>query len=102
MITGTYNSGSGLTTLYQDGAPVASASATNSGRSSTEGVVIGYSNAGYFNGRLDQVEISNLDRSANWIAAEYNNQHSPSTFYTIGPITLPQAGTGVVTAVIIM
>ncbi len=33
---------------------------------------------------IDEVEISNTARSAGWIATQYNNQNSPSTFYTIG------------------
>jgi hypothetical protein len=35
-------------------------------------------------GVLDETRISNSIRSADWIAAEYNNQNSPSTFYTVG------------------
>jgi hypothetical protein len=37
----------------------------------------------YFNGSIDEVRISNTARSANWIKTEYNNQSSPSTFYSI-------------------
>jgi hypothetical protein len=36
------------------------------------------------NGALDEVRISNVVRSADWIATEYNNQSSPSTFYAVG------------------
>jgi hypothetical protein len=32
----------------------------------------------------EEFEISNTERSAGWIATEYANQSSPSTFYTIG------------------
>ena len=39
-----------------------------------------------FNGTLDEARISNIARSADWIAAEYNNQSSPSTFYSLGVI----------------
>ena len=39
----------------------------------------------YFNGALDEVKVSNVARSADWIATEYINQHSPSTFYTLYP-----------------
>jgi hypothetical protein len=38
----------------------------------------------YYNGRLDEVRISNISRSSDWIAAEYNNQNDTSTFYTVG------------------
>ena len=35
-------------------------------------------------GKIDEVRVSNTNRSADWIATEYNNQNSPSTFYTLG------------------
>jgi hypothetical protein len=38
----------------------------------------------YVTGTIDEVRISNKARSAGWIATEYNNQSSPSTFYTFG------------------
>jgi len=37
-----------------------------------------------FNGFIDEVRISNIARSADWNQTEYNNQHSPSTFMSIG------------------
>jgi hypothetical protein len=37
-----------------------------------------------WNGRIDEVRISNIVRSAGWIATEYRNQNAPGTFYTIG------------------
>src|SRR5204863_739531 len=37
----------------------------------------------YFNGLLDELRLSNSIRPAAWIATEYNNQSSPSTFYTV-------------------
>ncbi len=37
-----------------------------------------------FDGTIDEVEFSNTLRSADWIATEYNNQSSPSTFYSVG------------------
>lgn len=33
---------------------------------------------------LDEVRLSNIARSADWIATEYNNQSNPATFETIG------------------
>ena len=35
------------------------------------------------NGLLDETRISNIARSADWIKTEYNNQSSPTTFYSI-------------------
>jgi hypothetical protein len=37
-----------------------------------------------WNGAIDEVRISKSYRSADWITTEYNNQNSPSTFYTLG------------------
>jgi YD repeat-containing protein len=42
------------------------------------------SNDGYFNGQIDEVRYSNIVRSADWVTTEYNNQSSPSTFYSVG------------------
>ena len=39
----------------------------------------------YFNGGLDEVTISDIPRSGDWVQTEYNNQSSPSTFYTFNP-----------------
>ena len=35
-------------------------------------------------GTLDEVRLSTIERNANWITTEYNNQSSPGTFITIG------------------
>jgi hypothetical protein len=35
-------------------------------------------------GMIDEVRVSSTARSADWITAEYNNQSSPSTFYSVG------------------
>ncbi len=37
-----------------------------------------------FIGTIDEVRFSNNHRSADWIHTSYNNQSSPSTFYTLG------------------
>ena len=36
-----------------------------------------------FNGRIDEVRISNSIRSNNWITTEYNNQSNPDAFITL-------------------
>ncbi len=38
----------------------------------------------YQDGKIDEVRVSDVVRSAGWIATEYNNQNNPSSFYTIG------------------
>lgn len=37
-------------------------------------------------GMIDEVRLSNTNRSANWILTEYNNQNSPNTFYSVSSI----------------
>jgi hypothetical protein len=41
----------------------------------------------YFTGGIDELRVSNTVRLADWIATEFNNQNSPSTFYTVGAET---------------
>jgi hypothetical protein len=38
----------------------------------------------YSNVILDEVRVSNIARSADWIRTEYNNQRPAATFYTVG------------------
>jgi RHS repeat-associated protein len=40
----------------------------------------------YLNGGLDEVSISDIPRSADWIKTEFNNQSSPSTFYSLSTV----------------
>lgn len=40
--------------------------------------------ADYFNGRLDETRIQATARTTDWTIAEYRNQNSPATFYTVG------------------
>lgn len=41
------------------------------------------------NGYFDEIRISDVVRSNNWLLAEYNNQNSPGTFYSVGAQTSP-------------
>jgi len=41
-------------------------------------------NGDKYDGTLDEVRISNTARTANYITTCYNNQSSPSTFYSVG------------------
>ncbi len=81
-------------TLYVDGQNINAAAERLAGSASSPltglgGTVIGYHQAWnhYFTGSMDDVRISNVARSPSWILTSYNNQSSPSTFYTIGPET---------------
>ena len=35
------------------------------------------------NGKLDEIRISSTNRNGSWVKTEYNNQSSPSTFYSV-------------------
>jgi hypothetical protein len=37
-----------------------------------------------FNGTIDEVRISTAALSAGWVITEFNNQHEPSSFYSLG------------------
>ncbi len=38
----------------------------------------------YYRGLMDEVRLSSIARSADWIKTQFNNQNSPGSFYTIG------------------
>jgi RHS repeat-associated protein len=84
-IVAVWTAGPGMR-LYVNGVLDNSNTDTSTGlRRSTKGLQLLISNgSSSFNGLLDEVEISNAARSGDWIAAEYNNQNSPATFYSIG------------------
>ena len=42
----------------------------------------------WFDGRMDEIRVSNIMRSDGWISTEHNNQSDPDNFYTLGPQTL--------------
>ena len=71
--------------LYLNGAQQGSLSFTGSIATNTMPLSIGRSgySADYFNGILDEIWVSNVARSADWFATLYNNQNSPSTFYSV-------------------
>jgi RHS repeat-associated protein len=51
-----------------------------------------------WNGQLDELRISSVPRSADWIATEFNNQNSPGTFFSISnetPAAIPPMITSV-------
>jgi len=71
--------------FYKNGTQYSYGSAP-SGQASNNKFTIG-TNPGfteYFQGLIDEIRVSNIARSASWIATEYNNQNNPESFYTIG------------------
>ncbi len=81
---------SGNTALYYDGALCGTATyADPSGSFNIS------SNAGYdWHGNIDEMRVSNNALSSSWIATEYNNQNSPSTFISVGSQTINLASSG--------
>jgi hypothetical protein len=50
---------------------------------------IGYDNAAtYLTASVDEARVSNIARGPDWELTEYNNQSSPSTFYTLSNIPI--------------
>jgi hypothetical protein len=61
--------------------------------SSSKGLYLGSDDSSiYFNGRIDEVRISSVVRSEDWLAAEYSNQNAPASFYVIGTQEESDAG----------
>ena len=57
--------------------------ATNTPTTNIAGLIIGTTSQQWFDGTIDEVRVSDVRRSADFIKTEYNNQNSPSTFYSI-------------------
>ncbi len=55
---------------------------------------INLNTGGRWNGLIDEVRLSSVAKSADWIATEYNNQNDPSSFYTVGSEEDPPAPAG--------
>jgi hypothetical protein len=70
--------------LYKDGIEVDSAICPGIAQSNTEAVTLGSSsnNMDNFNGVLDEVRISHVARSAEWIQASHSNQLDPVSYIT--------------------
>jgi hypothetical protein len=47
---------------------------------------VGYDDE-WFSGAIEEVRVSDIARSADWVKTEYNNQNSPETFYSLGSET---------------
>lgn len=65
--------------IYQDGAVVASNSNTTAFTPNNDPLYISRS-ADAVDGIIDEVRISDTDRTAEWISTEYNNQLTPAAF----------------------
>jgi hypothetical protein len=81
----TMDNNSQAVAIYVDGALNASGIAPAYASATNNDISIGQYGGGgyYYHGLIDEVKISNTIRPADWIAAEYKNQWSPATFYTL-------------------
>jgi hypothetical protein len=79
--------------LYLDGMLIATAASSNGAQADpTDVMLIGTdgSNGGFpfptdgMNGAVDEVRLSNIARSPDWIGTEYNNESNIDTFETVG------------------
>ncbi|MCK5241072.1 T9SS type A sorting domain-containing protein [bacterium] len=70
---------------FFDGGSLGTA-ATNALATSTQVVNLGRLGNGNesFDGQIDEVRISTVVRSANWISTSFNNQNNPGNFYNVG------------------
>ncbi len=90
-VTFTSNTANGLK-IYIDGSLQQSGSTVDVGGlepGDTNPLVIGAANGGGgqpLAGIMDEMRVSTSERSSDWILTQYNNQNSPSTFYTVGPL----------------
>ena len=66
-------------TFYKDGA-ITAALTGGAPNSNTGAGSLGWQ----FNGLIDEIRVSNIARSSDWIATEYNNQSNPSAFFAMG------------------
>jgi hypothetical protein len=88
--------GSPTSQLYKNGAAVGAPATLGAANTASGTAYLGFAPAAYsdgnsmnFVGTLDEVRIASTARTAAWIATEYANQSSPSTFYAVGSAQVP-------------
>lgn len=81
QFTGTYD-GSTMRLYVDSVAQTATYAASFTIETNNNGLVIGGRTTQFFNGRIDELRISSTARTSGWITTEYNNQNSPSTFFS--------------------
>ena len=84
LITITYDHSANTVTVHinDDGGNAS----TETGEPATGDLVIGSSkiNDQYWDGGIDELRVSDVIRSDNWIKTEYNNQNAPASFLDFG------------------
>jgi hypothetical protein len=93
MVTGRYDGTNNQ--IWVNGVQDGTESESGSMIANTDKVTIGMydtATALPYDGLIDELHVSNIARSDGWIATTYNNQNSPSTFYSL---TVQSTGGGV-------
>ncbi len=102
----TYNSGTAITasqwaavsavydiannvTFYINGAPVATVAGDSPASTATQPWSLGANDGDNFSGIIDEVQVSSIARSSNWIWAAYRNSAAYDSFVCAGPIGGP-------------
>lgn len=94
-VTATYNRTSSTGRMFLNGTLISTSSWNWYINDATNNFTISSADAGanrYWNGKIDELRLSIVNRSASWIMTSYNNTNSPSTFMTFGTQT-SQGGT---------
>ncbi|MDQ3008841.1 MAG: DUF2341 domain-containing protein [bacterium] len=97
-VVGVYDGANKL--IYVNGQLTASEVTTGTPGTTTDPFQIGYDTGtgganNYTNGKIDEVRVSNIVRSADWIATEYNNQSSPLTFFSVSTVQTQNNESGI-------
>jgi hypothetical protein len=79
-----YDAASQSHLIYLNGSLAASSVNGNTPVANQTGIDIGEWIFGFAHANMDEFRVSNSARSAGWIATEYHNQNSPSTFIGLG------------------
>jgi len=89
-LVGVYNPWAQQLTIYVDGVARGSAAASKVAYVHGKNVLIGmngYPRPEYhFDGVIDEVRVSRVARSAEWIKTQFNNQNAPASFLRIGSV----------------
>lgn len=82
MLTGVYDSAGSKLKIFINSTKT-EVTASGTGTDTNGAFYLGRNGDGnYLDGILDEVRVLNIALSDDWIATEYNNQNSPSTFWT--------------------
>lgn len=75
--------------FYKNGAQIGTTQTLGANNTLAVSSMMAYADATFpTTGVLDEIRLATTNRSAGWILTEYNNQSSPSTFFTLGAETI--------------